>query len=34
MTPREEVAENLLLVQLDFLRQALGIDRGGHDAVD
>ncbi len=26
MTPQEEVAENLLLVQLHFLRQALGID--------
>jgi dipeptidyl-peptidase-4 len=27
MTPQEEVAENLLLLQLDFLRQAL--DRSG-----
>jgi len=27
MTPQEEVAENLLLLQLDFLREALGIDR-------
>ena len=27
MTPQEEVAENLLLVQLAFLREALGIDR-------
>ena len=26
MTPQEEVAENLLLVQLAFLREALGID--------
>jgi len=26
MTPQEEVAENLLLVQLDFLRQALDLD--------
>ena len=25
MTPQEVVAENLLLVQLDFLRRALGI---------
>ncbi|MGH3442247.1 MAG: prolyl oligopeptidase family serine peptidase, partial [Nitriliruptorales bacterium] len=27
MTPQEEVAENLLLLQLSFLRDALGIDR-------
>jgi len=27
MTPQEEVAENLLLHQLDFLRRSLGIDR-------
>jgi hypothetical protein len=26
MTPQEEVAENLLLVQSMFLRKALGID--------
>jgi dipeptidyl-peptidase-4 len=26
MTPQEEVAENLLLVQSAFLREALGID--------
>lgn len=26
MTPQEEVAENLLLVQLEFLREALGIE--------
>jgi dipeptidyl-peptidase-4 len=26
MTPQVEVAENLLLVQLEFLRDALGID--------
>ena len=26
MPEQEEVAENLLLVQLDFLREALGID--------
>jgi dipeptidyl-peptidase 4 len=25
MTPQEEVAENLLLLQVDFLRQALGM---------
>jgi dipeptidyl-peptidase-4 len=25
MTPREEVAENLLLIQLDFLRESLEI---------
>ena len=25
MTPQEEVAENLLLLQVDFLRRALGI---------
>jgi hypothetical protein len=25
MTPQEEVAENLLLVQVDFLRKALGV---------
>ncbi len=28
MTPQEEVAENLLLLQLEFLRHALGIDIG------
>ncbi len=27
MTPQEEVAENLLLLQVDFLYQALGMDR-------
>lgn len=27
MTPQEEVAENLLLLQLDFLRRALGLGR-------
>ena len=27
MTPQEDVAENLLLVQLAFLREALGLDR-------
>ena len=26
MAPQEEVAENLLLLQVDFLRQALGLD--------
>jgi dipeptidyl-peptidase-4 len=26
MTPQEEVAENLLLLQVDFLCQALGMD--------
>jgi hypothetical protein len=26
MTPQEEVAENLLLLQVDFLYQALGMD--------
>ena len=30
MTPQEEVAENLLLLQVDFLRQALGVDSGQH----
>jgi len=29
MTPQEEVAENLLLLQLDFLRSALALDRSG-----
>ena len=29
MTPQEVVAENLLLLQLDFLRQALGEDQPG-----
>jgi dipeptidyl-peptidase-4 len=29
MTPQEEVAENLLLLQIDFLRRALGISREG-----
>jgi dipeptidyl-peptidase-4 len=29
MTPQEEVAENLLLLQRDFLRGALGLDRSG-----
>jgi dipeptidyl-peptidase 4 len=28
MTPQEEVAENLLLLQVDFLRQALGMSDG------
>ncbi|HEV3293847.1 MAG TPA: prolyl oligopeptidase family serine peptidase [Streptosporangiaceae bacterium] len=28
MTPQEEVAENLLLLQVDFLRRALGLDSG------
>jgi dipeptidyl-peptidase-4 len=28
MTPQEEVAENLLLLQLDFLRNALGVTTG------
>ncbi|HEY8978267.1 MAG TPA: prolyl oligopeptidase family serine peptidase [Streptomyces sp.] len=28
MTPQEEVAENLLRLQLDFLRRALGLERG------
>ena len=28
MTPQEEVAENLLLLQLAFLREALGADEG------
>jgi dipeptidyl-peptidase 4 len=37
MTPQEEVAENLLLLQVDFLRQALGMTgetpgRSGHPA--
>jgi dipeptidyl-peptidase-4 len=27
MTPQEEVAENLLLLQVEFLQQALGVDR-------
>jgi len=26
MTPQEEVAENLLLLQVGFLREALGVD--------
>jgi dipeptidyl-peptidase-4 len=30
MTPQEEVAENLLLLQVDFLRRALGLDSGQH----
>ena len=29
MTPQEVVAENLLLLQLDFLRRALGLDAAG-----
>jgi dipeptidyl-peptidase-4 len=29
MTPQEEVAENLLLLQVEFLREALGM--GGPD---
>ncbi|MDH3705195.1 MAG: prolyl oligopeptidase family serine peptidase [Acidimicrobiia bacterium] len=29
MTPQESVAENLLRLQLDFLRQALGLDEAG-----
>jgi dipeptidyl-peptidase-4 len=32
MTPQEEVAENLLLLELDFLRGALGA--GGHASRD
>ena len=28
MTPQEEVAENLLLLQVDFLRETLGISAG------
>lgn len=28
MTPQEEVAENLLLLQVDFLKRSLGISRG------
>ena len=27
MTPQEEVAENLLLLQVDFLKRSLGLDR-------
>ena len=27
MTPQEVVAENLLLLQLDFLRESLGLER-------
>ncbi len=27
MTPQEQVAENLLLLQVDFLRRSLGLDR-------
>jgi hypothetical protein len=39
MTPQEEVAENLLLLQVDFLRQALGMTgetpgRSGQPATD
>jgi dipeptidyl-peptidase 4 len=30
MTPQEDVAENLLLLQVDFLRRALGLDSGEH----
>ncbi|HEY6275798.1 MAG TPA: prolyl oligopeptidase family serine peptidase [Streptosporangiaceae bacterium] len=30
MTPQEEVAENLLRLQVDFLRRALGLDSGQH----
>jgi dipeptidyl-peptidase 4 len=30
MTPQEEVAENLLLLQVDFLRRALELDSGQH----
>lgn len=29
MTPQEEVAENLLLLQVDFLKRSLGLDRAG-----
>jgi dipeptidyl-peptidase-4 len=29
MTPQEEIAENLLLLQVDFLRRALGINEDG-----
>jgi dipeptidyl-peptidase-4 len=28
MTPQEEVAENLLVLQVDFLRTALGVTAG------
>ncbi|MFC8495812.1 prolyl oligopeptidase family serine peptidase [Streptomyces sp. NPDC057235] len=28
MTPQEQVAENLLLLQVDFLKRSLGLDRG------
>ncbi|MGN6330672.1 MAG: prolyl oligopeptidase family serine peptidase [Motilibacteraceae bacterium] len=31
MTPQEVVAENLLLLQLRFLRETLGLDEGGSD---
>lgn len=34
MTPQEEVAENLLLVQRDFLREALGIEPGSTSGSD
>ncbi|MFJ3780884.1 prolyl oligopeptidase family serine peptidase [Streptomyces sp. NPDC090093] len=29
MTPQEQVAENLLLLQVDFLKRSLGLDRDG-----
>ncbi len=28
MTPQEQVAENLLLLQVDFLKRSLGLPRG------
>ncbi|MHC5904434.1 S9 family peptidase [Streptomyces sp. S6] len=31
MTPQEEVAENLLRLQLDFLRRSLGLKRADHE---
>ncbi|KUL69783.1 MULTISPECIES: prolyl oligopeptidase family serine peptidase [unclassified Streptomyces] len=31
MTPQEEVAENLLLLQLDFLKRSLGLDQKAKD---
>jgi dipeptidyl-peptidase-4 len=34
MTPQEVVAENLLLLQLDFLRRALGLDAGKDAGID
>jgi dipeptidyl-peptidase-4 len=30
MTPQQDVAENLLLLEVDFLRRALGLDSGQH----